>query len=390
MFKRLAPLLLILLLSCNQKKDKSLVKVEVDKFTSEQSFEDFASETSFLKLESTEGILIAEVTKLFISDSLIFIFDKRQSKVFSFDMEGSFRFLIDQPSEENGIKFEYIRDIFYDKQTKLLHVVDQNANKIYAFNQSGTLEKTVSPSVRASSIYRTNSGNWAINNAWAGSPDYPKKIYLLDSSFSKTLNSGGNELPFGNITVPNPFISFNNTTRFIHGFDTKVYSVYNDEITTSYTIDFGKYNVTNELLSQPRKLLMSRFLKGEYAGIITNYVENKKVIAFAYTKGTSIAEQKRSRYFVYDKKKNAPLYHFRNLHSESQNIPIAYPSFNLKNQFVSVIDYYGLHPSTGTQPKGIGQLSSQFGWFNSWQEVKAITKESDSPILVFYEIKANP
>ena len=128
-------LTLLIMVSCRPDRvlAEYIIEVDVNKESSSIYLEDIATDIRYLKLESKKDLLIAEVSKLAIGDSSIFIFDRKQASIFTFDLNGQIKYVIKNPSLSDGRKFEYIRDIYYDSNSKHLFVVDANANIIYEF-----------------------------------------------------------------------------------------------------------------------------------------------------------------------------------------------------------------------------------------------------------------
>lgn len=377
--------------SCNpiSSDERELITINPQEATRNESFESSVRDVSYLKLESSEDYIVSGVSKLFIADSLIFIFDRKQAFIFSFDMDGNFRYVIKSPGSDNGRRFEYIRDIHFDVISRHLFVVDSNANLIYEFDSNGVYLGEVTPLVRPSSVFRLNEDIWIVNNAWAGEGEFRDKIYLLNKKFDKVIASGVSEADFGNFSLPNPIVKADGKILFIHGFDQNVYEITDEGVRVSKTLDFGPYNVTSELLNQPDKQVLGSFLRGDFAGITANYMESEEEIVFTYTKGSESREAKRSRFVVIDKESEKIKFHTTELVYGQNKVPLRKPMFTYEGYFISSLDFYSMNiynEQALTTPEKQG-ASSFKGWYKSYENLCEDTKEYDSPILIFYKFK---
>lgn len=384
--------LLLVISSCSTKTEDTLKTIFVNDsaYLSNISMEDWTTAHSFLKLESPEEILIGEVSKLLVTDSFIFIFDRKQMNIYSFDQEGNFKFAIKELNNDQGEQFEYLRDIAWDKYNKELLVVDSNANKIYIYDNQGNYLKTIKPTVRPSSIYRLNEKSWAINNAFAGSDDHPNKLYILDNTFQEELSSEIVPDPMsGSITVPNPFISFEGQTKFIHGFDNNLYTIGgNSTIKTQLNIDFKALDFSEKIKTLSRQEIMMTFMRQDYAGMIVNYLETQNYIGFTYSRNGQV-NLKGSRFILFDKETTSQKVIFRK--QQFKNIQIAKPEAFYADRFISDIDFYSINENDEEklEAESMRGRSTVHGWYDNIEDIQRITKTLDSPILFFYKPKVS-
>ena len=379
----------LLFSSCKTSNEPAVtLSVNPDRASSKERFEDNTTNVSYLKLESSLDYIVSQVSKLYVADSLIFIFDRKQAHVFSFTMNGDFRFVVKEPDSEVGKKFEYIRDIHYDQYTGHLFIVDGNANLIYEFDDQGNYVQEMVPIVRPSAIFKLDEDTWIANNAWVGKGQYPDKIYLLNNGFNMVIDSGI-EGSFGNISLPNPIVKMGDRILFKHGFDANVYDLTEGRFEAIKKVDFGKYNVTQKLLSQPNGQVMRNFLSGDFAGATSNYMESQENIVFTYTRGSKTRGQKRSRLMIMDSETLEPILHTTELVFGENQLPISKPSFQYEGYFISTIDFYEINlfneEAVGSKEKQ--GASDSKGWLKSFDEVQKLTKEYDSPVLMFYQFK---
>ncbi len=379
--------LLLNMSSCNpnEKSEGCLIEVNVNDAVKSIYLEEIANDIKFLKLESKKDLLIAEVSKLAIGDSSIFIFDRKQASLFAFHINGQFKYVIKNPSSTDGRKFEYIRDIYYDSDLNHLFVVDANANVIYEFDNTGLLVNDIEPVIRPASIFRLTSSSWVVMNAWAGTPEYPEKLYVLNDDFSEILGSGISNSKSGNITSPNPFTKHEDRVRFIHGLDNAVYEIHLDTISQIGKVDFGSYYYDEALSEKPRMQMMMEFLEGDYAGLISNYFEFSDFITLNYTRAGLPRSEGAGRFVIFDKNQNAVVQHGRNLVIKKGDISIRFPLFRLGNSLGSYMDFYDLNKEDVFKANGNG-VNSDYGWYSDLETLKQVTGQYDSPILVFYNV----
>ncbi|MFT6872862.1 MAG: hypothetical protein ACJAVN_001874 [Roseivirga sp.] len=352
--------------------------------------DDWTSDHSFLKLESPEQILIGEVSKLLVTDSFIFILDRKRQTIYSFDQQGSFKFVIKALDNDQGEQFEYLRDIAWDQFNKQLSIVDSNANKIYIYDEKGNYLNTIKPLIRPSSIYRLTKDSWVVNNAFAGSADHPDKLYVLDNAFQKKISSQIEpDIMSGSITVPNPFITYQGQVKFIHGFDNNLYSISsNSTVKTEFSINFKSLDFSEKLKTLSRQEVMRTFMRQDYAGLVVNYLETEDYIGFTYSRNGQV-DIKGSRFILFDKETSSQQVIFRK--QQLGNIQISKPESFYGDRFISDIDFYSINENDEEklEDEEMRGRSTVHGWYNNLEDIKRITKTLDSPILFYYKPKVS-
>ncbi|WP_321481235.1 6-bladed beta-propeller [uncultured Bacteroides sp.] len=112
------------LCSCANKENtpKNLIKtVNIDASKVEPlEYNDYFKKATLIALETLPESLIGEVSKLYMTDSLIVIFDKKQMAIMLFDIKGNF---IRQIGKKGSAPDEYtfFNDIQFERETSLIY-----------------------------------------------------------------------------------------------------------------------------------------------------------------------------------------------------------------------------------------------------------------------------
>lgn len=375
--------------SCsNNPNNSSIIYIEDSFYEKRVPIASWTKNQKFLKLQTTKDVLMSGVSKLLITDSLIFIFERKQSNIFCFDQNGKFKFKILNLENKHGESFEYIKDIAWDRYHSELYIVDTNANKLYVYSDSGVYLRTIQPKIRPSSIFRVNPKSWVIHNTFTGSPEHPDKLYILDNTFQQVINSAiSGDLMSSSITVSNPFIMADSSVHFLQGFDNNIYEIYNDNtVFPKYKIDFGQLNFGDRANTLPRQQIMRTFMRQDFAGIPANYNENAEYIGFTYSRNGN-EYLKGSRFVLIKKDNMTTKLSFQKQFLNSIEIPK--PIFLHESKFVSVLDFYKINSNDEDflNSQKMSGRSKSYGWYQSFDSIKHNTKSLDNPILMYYEVK---
>lgn len=126
-----------LLVSCNLQNSTSIVdvKYEVNINPDESKTLNFSKTADFIKyvpLETTKEALIKHVEKMFITDSLIIIFDDMLSDIFLFDQEGKYINKCGRKGEGPGEHILF-NDVSFDKSTNLVFAHEAIKRVMYIY-----------------------------------------------------------------------------------------------------------------------------------------------------------------------------------------------------------------------------------------------------------------
>ncbi len=153
--------------ACQKMKEKKSeikhISVETNK-AQEMLLSDFATQITYLKLESSASCLFSSIDKLIINKFGIFILDKYSSrKVFHFDVDGQFIRSIGTAGQGSG---EYIlpSDFLVNENNHQIEIIDNFTRSNYIFDFQGKfVEKKNYKDYRITSFIHHGTDEYLIN-----------------------------------------------------------------------------------------------------------------------------------------------------------------------------------------------------------------------------------
>jgi hypothetical protein len=281
-------LLVLLFFGCNTsyKDSKSstleepntlfIIKDELTKINYSEVFDS----VKYVVLDTSDDILLSEVTRLKCLDSCIYVLDERTQTLFSFSMNGKMNWKI-QDKGRGPDEYYQLRDFDIDCNKKEIYLFS-TYDKILVYNFEGDFLHAVpvklsgsSFAINSDTMYMYNGGN---KNPTGGmdesfdiiriTADQKLKGYMPNENALKTVNIYYNS---------NAFCKVNNELRFYKPFSTNIYSIANDTSNIQYRFDFGEYNMPESYFDEhtPRDLGDSK-----YAFALNSYWENNRYCSF--------------------------------------------------------------------------------------------------------------
>jgi hypothetical protein len=107
-------------------------------------WDDVVERTDFIRLQTTSSCLIGEISRITLTDSLIFVFDAQGQKVFLFDRKGAYVRTIGRQGKGPG---EYVRfqTGYVDRKARQVVLFDPGAGKVHTYRYNGSHVATVKP-----------------------------------------------------------------------------------------------------------------------------------------------------------------------------------------------------------------------------------------------------
>lgn len=201
-------------------------------------------------IQPEEKCIINNIDKVLLSDSLLYMLDRKSMNVSVMDLNGK---IISSISSHGHSKKEYIdlTDIFIDNDNKTLNLVSRTDRKLLAYDSSGMKLQTVKElpkefysMFKAGNNYIGYAANyvedkknpynfWLLNNNMKIIKKYSKIDDYIESRFSQNF----------------PVFSENaSNISFICQYNYKVYQYKNGEFTCPYYLDFGKLAIDDNIL----------------------------------------------------------------------------------------------------------------------------------------------
>ena len=135
------------------------VKLDVSN-SAELDFNKCFDSVRYVALETTKEALIGEITKIYVTNEHIIIFDQKSMEIFLFGIDGKFTRKIGKKGEGPD-EYMFINDIQYDKENMLIFAHERFRNRIYTYDLSGNLvDKTQKSLISFNSFFKTEEGFW--------------------------------------------------------------------------------------------------------------------------------------------------------------------------------------------------------------------------------------
>lgn len=329
---------------------------------------------SFVKLETREGNLIGEVSKLLFTDSMIIIIDKAISKsIYVFSTNGHFIRKIGTFGQ-GPTEYNYICDVILSYDKTKLHVLSRR--KLITYNLNGTFISNQDTKSLYHLIENIDDKTFALVNMLGVFESKKSKknnlLQIVDNNFNNIIYSGV-ESSFrpGGILMgyADPLINVNGKVFLLPNLSDTIFEVSNKEVFPRYFIKAEKQKPNSSEIIQSAKngnmSLGSRFNGGFYHiddYIIIDMIFSPRPLVFYNTK-----TKKTYSFDVYKIKDTHPLLAFAN---------------TLKTQYKS---------SLVTVASTADILSSKDGFYKSYDKkmIDSLLEnmtEDDNPVLLFYHV----
>lgn len=375
--------ILVSFYACREMKVKNAevqhIRVETNK-ARDMLLSDFATQITYLKLESSSQCLFSSVDKLIINKFGIFILDKYNSrKVFHFGSDGHFIRSIGTAGQGSG---EYIlpSDFLINENSQQIEIIDNFSRNNYIFDFKGKFIKKINyKNYRITSFIHHNVDDYLIKLGDNKGLKYEGNHFIITNASMD--RSKSQILPVvydADLININPFSNSFNGRQFIsYGFDDKIYEIINNSAYPRYVIDFGKKQLTDEELVKGDKYVISKLMSVSRAGYIYhlvytgneiyfNFLHNKKDYLFGFNSNT------------YNTILISSLKYNQEIKFSNQLISYNNGFFITKVEASVIFNKDALQKIDSTIP---------YGLFYNFDELQKNTKLNDNPCLIFFKTK---
>ena len=289
----------VIVSSCSTKSQEEVKEYQIPVASAAKPLclSEISSKVSFIPLESNDNILIGRVKAPFKDDSLIFLSDYQQKKVFVFTQEGQFKNTIASYGKGAGEVLE-LSCVFLDTANHQIELLDNRSAKRVAYSYDGKLisEEKAPFAHNFAKIdkttyvtYRSYSDSGMVNII-NSSPRH-KESYLKSDIYFRGMMSMGSFHFFS--------VDSDGAVSFLTYFDPYVYSIHKGKISKKYYLNFGSYAMSSSSrlpLSSSVKERSDDLLSSKYASFYHSYIESESHIFFSYS------NKPRACYALIDKK----------------------------------------------------------------------------------------
>ncbi|WP_294068409.1 6-bladed beta-propeller [Proteiniphilum sp. UBA1028] len=225
-----------------------------------------ADSAKYIPLETNNQSLITSISKLYVKDDSIIIFDRKNKNILLFDEEGKF---IRKIGEKGSGPSEYIEfnDIYYDFDANKIYAFERFQSKMFVYLLNGNIDEIINSRFSFNSFIKTKKGFWIYSCFKNNNPSKFNLIYS-DNKLSKIENGFFPQKDFVNITNETCFSEDNDHNKyFYYPTSNIIYKLNNNKVEPFVEINFIGRNLPYEKITQARTI-------DEYNKIINtnNYV----------------------------------------------------------------------------------------------------------------------
>lgn len=234
--------------SCNEKAEQKngiFITVDISQ-RNKVSFGDIFESMDPIILETTENSLIRDITKVYLSDSSIYVYDKyRLGKLLLFDNKGRFLKKIGERGE-GPKEFLDISDIVVNFEKESIWILSAMGNKLFVYSLLGEFIEIINLPEIDGGAYQMMTFIDKDNIAfWCADPIKKIKYYSLQDKhiFYEFYTELSRDIFCR--------YEFQMEKSFCRGLTNTIYALNKDEATPLYVWDFGENNNNVEKLKYP-------------------------------------------------------------------------------------------------------------------------------------------
>jgi hypothetical protein len=255
--------------------------------TSTFHLDEIADLASVVPLETTSDNLIGEIKEVFLTDSLIIIWDSKMRNILVFNKDGRYKYNIGRRGSAAG-EYAEIRDVYVEGSR--VYVSDLPTQRILTYDISGKFIKSDNFGYHLYSFYPTEAGYWGAN---ANQNDGKFELIFVEKK-SQKIEYGFFPCEAHLMPQLDSNFSQNETTGdvFFHSrYDNVIYKIEDKNVIPYIKIDFGAATIPYTREKEPEKLNEVLFNNSlDYTGQIHNvYAYDDKLFLsfYKYYKGTN-------------------------------------------------------------------------------------------------------
>ena len=377
-FKYCTYLICFVFLSCTNRNNivKDIIFIDVDKIESTIIDSVSIKEVSYVLLETKPECLIGNIHKLMITDSMIYVFDKLDTKtIFCFDKDGKFIYKIDKIGKGPG---EYLDVLDFDVDEKeIVYVYDNARKKLITYWDKAKLFSEKDMKHRFFEFAIIDNSHILISDSWEAGGLY-KRLSVLGTEKQNVTPMFRQRKIYdspGIVSFCNHYLYKSNDIIFSYRFSNVVYKFKENKLQPIFSFKeelIPDKKFITKLIENP----MWDYKDDTYLLDITNVYENEDHFMMDIIKGmpTSCIINKKSlnvkRTFLYQ---NSKLIGLSNLSVKAFD----------NNLFVSILDVRDV--ATDKFIMNIDKTTLPDSIKNRFYNLK----EGDNPVLIYFNLKNN-
>ncbi|MDR1371809.1 MAG: 6-bladed beta-propeller [Dysgonamonadaceae bacterium] len=382
--------LVLLVVSCNKNKTSQPLDTSITFIKSLNSQEELSvippsfDQVTIVPLETNDDILIGNIDKIQVNDSLIFVSDS-DDKLFVFDRHGRFRNMIGTIGMGPG-EYRSLSTFFIDDNSSEIVIVDNVKSSFRRHGFDGKFHSRIRiDRSQFSPECASSHGDFVLLNNSISPENEP--AYLLYNDKGETVFSK----PYSGFSVSGYMMTFSRNSiaktddgqHFIMPFCDTIFQCKDDSVIPKYIIEHSKKMATIENYKLNREQTMLEFeIQSIKDGLFTGFkdiFETDRHILLNCGWMSGYSKEFNISYFLVDKKTDTGLYYLYD--DESISMPFLRINASDGKNFVSIVPAYKLLPFKGKIDATNDENLEKFK-----TGVENLDEE-DNPVLFFYKLK---
>jgi len=318
----------IFLLSCNTEKNEltnhvKKIPVDINSATQIRLNYLFQKSVEHIVLDNNKAV-IKDIDKIEIDKESIYILDEGLHNMLRFSKKGEFLNFCGTKGRGPGELF-YPSDFSVDDS---IVKVKDGSQKMKIFTKQGKFQKANNLPVNALS-FTTYEGKLYLYRGYNfDSKDNYRLFTYNGNKIEKHLKININNALPPIKTLSKNFNSLNSSLHLHEPLNNTIYKIEKGKVTPIYEIDFGQYNLPNEVLELKDEFqIFNTINSGKYADV-SSYLENDTYLLFQF-------HLKEKPYYFFQNKKSHKTFIAKNFKNDISYIPFGQPmALTAKNELI--------------------------------------------------------
>lgn len=229
--------------------------VDIDVNNSEElDFKMYFDSVRYVALETAEDALIGEITKMYLINDSIIIFDQKSMDIFLFGVDGKFIRNIGEKGDGPD-EYLFINDIQFDKERMLIFAHERFRNCIYTYDLHGNLlEQTRKAIIQFNSFIKTKEGFWVYSCFDNENPEH-FNLTLLGSDLQCIKKQYFSQTEFVNVTFSPTFVADERGRSFFYYPSSNIiYELSDTDALPFLEINFGDYTMPYDEIRKAKSM----------------------------------------------------------------------------------------------------------------------------------------